>query len=178
MATSLFRRLHSRVAGFSLIELVTVMVLLGIVAAVAAPFISDSFKAYFTGRDLVETDWQGRVALERMTRELRTVRAPVDLTMTSVSDLTFVDVDGNSVRYFMSNCVLTICELTRLVPPSVTGQPLATGISGLAFTYLLRDGKTTTVAPASVYYIIVDFTANQGGNSRTYQATVSPRNFP
>jgi len=56
MATSLFRRLHSRVAGFSLIELVTVMVLLGIVAAVAAPFISDSFKAYFTGRDLVETE--------------------------------------------------------------------------------------------------------------------------
>ena len=159
-------------AGFSLVELVVVIVLLGIVAAVAAPFVSNSFKAYFTGRDLVETDWQGRVALERMTRELRTVRLPADLTMTSGSDLTFVDIDGNSVRYFMSNCVLTICELTR------NTQPLATGVSGLAFSYLQRDGKTTTVTPASVYYITVDFTATQGANSRPYQATVSPRNFP
>ena len=178
MKTSAIRRLHSHVAGFSLIELVTVMVLLGIVAAVAAPFVSNSFTAFFTGRDLVETDWQGRVALERMTRELRTLRAPADITMTSASDLTFVDIDGNSVRYFMSNCVLTICELTRLVPPSATGQPLATGISGLAFSYLQRDGKTATAAPASVYYVIVDFTATQGANSRSYQATVSPRNFP
>ena len=159
-------------AGFSLVELVVVIVLLSIVAAVAAPMVGNGFKAYFTGRDLVETDWQGRVALERMTRELRTLRAPADITMTSASDLTFLDIDGNSVRYFLSNCVLTICELTR------NTQPLATGISGLAFSYLLRDGKTTTVTPASVYYVIVDFTATQGGNSRTYQATVSPRNFP
>lgn len=166
------RRLRLGVAGFSLIELVTVMVLLGIIAAVAAPFVSNSFNAFFTGRDLVETDWQGRVALERMTRELRTVRAPADITMTSASDLTFLDVDGNLVRYFMSNCVLAICELTR------NTQPLATGISGLAFSYLLRDGKTATALPANVYYIIVDFTATQGANSRTYQATVSPRNFP
>ena len=172
MNTSAIRRLRPRVAGFSLIELVIVIVLLGIVSAVAAPFAINAFNAYFTGRDLVETDWQARVALERMTRELRTVRAPAAITMTSASDLTFVDIDGTSVRYFMSNCVLTICELTR------NTQPLATGISGLAFSYLQRDGKTTTAAPASVYYVVVDFTATQGANSRPYQATVSPRNFP
>ena len=175
MNTSAIRRLRPRVAGFSLIELVIVIVLLGIVSAVAAPFAINAFNAYFTGRDLVETDWQARVALERMTRELRTVRAPAAITMTSGSDLSIVDVDGNAIRYCLGTvgtCPGATGELTR------NTQPLATGISGLAFSYLLKDGKTTTAAPASVYYVVVDFTATQGVNSRTYQATVSPRNFP
>lgn len=169
------RHFRPRVSGFSLIELVIVIVLLGIVSAVAAPFAINAFRAYFTGRDLVETDWQARVALERMTRELRIVRAPADLIITSASDITFTDIDGNSIRYCMgtvAGCPGLLGELTR------NTQPLATGISGLAFSYLQRDGKTATAAPASVYYVIVDFTATQGANSRPYQATVSPRNFP
>lgn len=160
--------------GFSLLELVMVIILLSIAAAVAAPFIANGFKAYFTGRDLVETDWQARVALERITRELRTVRAPADLSILSASDLTFIDIDGNSIRYCMGavgTCSGASGELTR------NAQPLATGISGLSFSYLTK-AAASTVTPSQVFYVIVDFTATQGLNSRAYQATISPRNFP
>ena len=169
-------RAHASAAGFSLFELVMVIVLLTIVAAVAAPFASNGFKAYYTGRDLAETDWQARVALERMTRDLRSVRAPADITMTSGADLSIIDVDGTTIRYCLGTigtCPGASGELMR------NTQPLATGVSGLVFSYLTRaNPPVTTAVPANVYYIVVDFTATQGSNSRPYQATVSPRTFP
>lgn len=160
--------------GFSLIELIMVIVLLAIVAVVAAPVLSGGFKAYFIGRDIAETDWQARVALERMTRELRSVRAPADLTITSASDITFTDVDGNSIRYCMGTvggCPGAAGELTR------NTQPLASGVSGLTFSYLTRTGASTVVV-AQVFHITVGFMATQNTISKSFQTTLSPRNFP
>ena len=169
------KRHHYRFAvGFSLLELIMVMVVLGIVAAVAAPFLSASFQSYFTGKDISETDWQARVALERMSRELRSVRAPADLIITSANDITFTDVDGNSTRYCrgtVGGCPGAAGELTR------NNQPLATGISALTFSFLTRTGAVTAVA-ANVFYITVAFTATQNTIIKSFQATVSPRNFP
>ena len=159
--------------GFSLLELIMVMVVLGIVAAVAAPFLSASFQSYFIGKDISETDSQARVALERLSRELRSVRTPADLIITSGGDISFTDVDGNSIRYCMGTvggCLGAVGELTR------SGQPLATGISALTFTFLTRTGAVTAVA-ANVFYITVSFTATRNTISKSFTATVSPRNF-
>lgn len=57
--------------GFTLIELVTVMVLLGIVAIVLAPVISANMSTYSAARDQVELTARGRLALERLAREVR-----------------------------------------------------------------------------------------------------------
>ena len=151
-----------------------VIVLLGIVTAVAAPFLSAGFQSYFIGKDISETDWQARVALERMSRELRSVRAPADLIITSANDITFTDVDGNSTRFCMGtvgSCPGATGELTR------NSQPLATGISALTFSFLTKTGAATAVA-ANVFYITVAFTATQNTIVKSFQATVSPRNFP
>ncbi len=168
----LFR--HCLANGFSLLEMIMVTVLLGILAAVAAPIMSSGFNAYFTGKDISETDWHARVALERLSRELRTIRAPADLTITSVSDITFTDVDGNTIRFCMGtvgSCPGAAGELMR------NAQPLASGISGLTFSYLTRAGAATVVV-AQVFYINVGFTATQNAIIKPFQATVSPRNFP
>jgi prepilin-type N-terminal cleavage/methylation domain-containing protein len=160
--------------GFSLFELVMVIVVFGIVAAVAAATMGSGFRAYFTGRDIADTDWQARVALERMTRELRAIRAPADLAITSASDITFVDIDGASIRY---------CQATIGTCPGTAGElmrnsvALASGVGGLQFTYLTRTGAATGV-PAQVFYVNVAFTVTQGTMSGTYQGTVGPRNFP
>ena len=168
---------NSASRGFTFVELIAVIVLMGIVGAMTAQLLGQGFTAYITGRNIAETDWQARVAVERMTRELRAIRSPTatDITMTSASDLSFVDVDGNSIRYCMGavgTCPGATGELIRI------SQPLATGISGLAFSYLANDGKTTTATPATVYYVGVALTATQGTISKNYQIMVSPRNFP
>jgi hypothetical protein len=109
-----------------------------------------------------------------MSRELRTIRAPADLTITSASDISFIDSEGRTIRY---------CQATVGTCPGIAGElmrnavPLASGIAGLSFSFLTRTGAATAV-PAQVFYVNVDFTAAQGTISRVYQVTVSPRNFP
>ena len=163
-----------REAGFTLVELVMVIVLFGIVAAFAAPAMQSGFQAYFTGRDIAEVDWQARVALERMTRELRTVRAPADLSLAAAGDLTFVDIDGNSIRYCMGavgTCPGAAGELMR------NSQPLATGIGALTFWFLTRTAGATAT-PALVFYVSASFTATRNTITKTHQVTIAPRNFP
>jgi prepilin-type N-terminal cleavage/methylation domain-containing protein len=163
-----------RCGGFSLIELVIVMVLFGIVAAVAAPVLTSGFRAWVTGKDIAEVDWQARIAIERMTRELRAVRAPADLTIAAANDIAFVDVDGNLIRYCMGSvgsCPGTAGALMR------NAQPLATGISALAFSFLTRAAGATAT-PAQVFYVTVAFTATRNATSKAHRITVSPRNFP
>lgn len=163
-----------RQAGFSLVELVMVIVLFGIVAAFAAPLVGSGFQAWFTGRDISEVDWQARVAVERMTRELRAARAPTDLALAGAGDLTFVDVDGNAVRYCLGTvgtCPGAAGELMR------NSQPLASGIGTLTFTFLTRTAAATVVA-SEAFYVSVSFSATRNAITRTHQATIAPRNFP
>ena len=160
--------------GFSLIELIMIIVILAILSVVAAPLMSNLFRGYFTGKDIADTDWQARVALERMSRDLRSVRAPTDLVITAAGDISFADVDGNVIRY----CLGTVGTC-----PGVAGnlmrnaQVLAGGVTGLTFTFLTRAAAATGVA-AQVFYINSAFTVTQGTIAKSYTATVSPRNFP
>ena len=163
-----------RAAGFTLVELLMVIVLFGIVAAFAAPAMRSGFQAYFTGRDISEADWQARVALERMSRELRAVRAPADLSLAAAGDLTFVDLDGNSIRYCMGavgTCPGAAGELIR------NAQPLATGVSALTFSFLTRTGGATGT-PALAYYVSATFDETRNTITKSHQATIAPRNFP
>ncbi len=160
--------------GFTLVELLMVIVLFGIVAAFAAPAMQSGFQAYFTGRDISEADWQARVALERMTRELRAVRAPADLALAAAGDLTFVDLDGNSIRYCMGavgTCPGAAGELMR------NAQPLAVGVGALTFSFLTRTGGATGT-PALAFYVSASFSATRSTITKTHQVTVAPRNFP
>lgn len=157
--------------GFSLVEMVAVIVILGVVGSIGAVIMGKGFQAYFMGQDIANSDWQGRLALERITRELRDVRAPADLTGSLGSpdnQLDFKDTAGNSITYSLSGTTLMR-----------NAQPLADGITGLTFTYLRRDGVTSeTATAANVYYITVQITVSAPNTNVTYRDTVKPRNFP
>ena len=57
--------------GFTLIEMVTVIVLLGIIAGILTPFISSAMQAYVASKARANLVAKGRLAMERIIREVR-----------------------------------------------------------------------------------------------------------
>lgn len=60
-----------KVRGFTLIEMITVIVLLGIIAGILTPFITKAMQAYTHTKARASLVGKGRLALERLSREVR-----------------------------------------------------------------------------------------------------------
>jgi len=166
--------------GFTLIEMIMTIVILGVIVALGANMIGGSMLAYFAGRDLTELDTRGRMAVERLTRELRAVRSATatDLNIATLGQVRFNDMRGNSVCFYLAGTQLMRSADFAAACGTTGPQVLVDGVSALNFTYLLNDGVNATNNPTLVYYIIVQYTVTVSGANHTYRATVHPRNIP
>jgi prepilin-type N-terminal cleavage/methylation domain-containing protein len=155
--------------GFSLIELIVVIVVLGTIASMGAIVVRDGMLGYLRGREITSADWQGRLALERITRELRDVAAPnysnIAATSCGTSTFTFSDSSSTLISYTQSTTTLLR-----------NGQPLADNVTGLRFHCLQSDVQATATLSA-VYYVSVSMVVSTTNTDATYRATVKPRNF-
>ncbi len=167
-------------AGFTLIEMIMTIVILGVIATLGATMMGDSMLAYFAGRDLTELDTRGRMAVERLTRELRAARSATanDLNIATLGQVRFNDMRGNSVCFYLAGTQLMRSADFAAACGTTGPQVLADGISALGFTYLRNDGVTPTNNPTLVSYITVQYTVTVSGANHTYRATVHPRNIP
>jgi prepilin-type N-terminal cleavage/methylation domain-containing protein len=171
--------------GFTLIEVVVTMIVAAILFGLGATVISGAFRTYFLGREINQNDWQGRLALERMTRELRTVRAatnppipPGDLNINTAGQITFVDFSGNTIVYRQTGNTIERSQNAGAF------QPLADNVSTtspLTFSYLRNDGVTPEPVlggfSTNVYYVTLSFTVSSANASATYRGTVKPTSF-
>lgn len=164
--------------GFTLIEIVLTIALVGIVAGVAAVIIMQGTSSYSTGRSRLEAHEQARFALERMSREVRQVRsrsaAPVDdiITMTA-ANLEFIDVNGTQIGFRLNGDIM---ERRENAGP---WQVLATGITapaGALFSYLDAAGAAGA-SQAALWSIRVELAAAKEQESLTLRTVVHPRNF-
>lgn len=62
---------HKRTRGFTLIEMVMVIVLLGVIGGILTPFILKAMQAYMGSKARAELVGKGRLAMERLSREVR-----------------------------------------------------------------------------------------------------------
>ncbi|MDR3476531.1 MAG: prepilin-type N-terminal cleavage/methylation domain-containing protein [Gammaproteobacteria bacterium] len=160
-----------KTGGFTLIELVVVIMVISIIAAIGSRILSQSFSNYFKNKNLVESDWQPRIALERMQRDIRSVRSPSDISTATATSFVFVDTDGNTIAYSLSGT-----SLMHQINGG-TAQVLADGIQSLTFAYFDLNGNTTAVL-ANIRFI--QFSLNVTQNSTNYVVTsgVYGRNLP
>ena len=155
--------LRRRLQGFTLIEMVMTIMIFGIIAVVVSRTLFHGYQTFMTAQHISDVDWQGFLALERITDDLRTIRSPADITTLQTSQLTFVNVSGSSVQFQLSGS-----NLLR------NGQILASGVQGLTFNYLNSSGATTASA-AAVRYIRVSVNVASGGISLPFSTLIAVR---
>ncbi len=119
------------------------MIVVGVLATIGATVMSGGFRTYFLGREIAQDDAQGRLALERMSRELRAVRSTADLDISVQNQVSFTDLSGTAIGYRL-NAASQIERSQSGV--AGTYQPLADNVSALTITYNLT--YRTTVKPA------------------------------
>ena len=71
--------------GFTLVEIVMVIVILGVIGAFTFSFVADGVRAFQKSRDRKDLYDQGRLALERMVRELRDGKEITDCSSDSIT---------------------------------------------------------------------------------------------
>lgn len=155
--------------GFSLVELIVVIAVLGVVASMGVVVVRDGMLGYLRGREITSADWQGRLALERIARELRDIAPPAggvaSIASCGGSTFAFSDINGTPISYTQSASTLLR-----------NGQPLADNVTGLRF-YCLQSNVQATITPGAAYYVTVSMVVSTANTSATYRSTVKPRNF-
>jgi prepilin-type N-terminal cleavage/methylation domain-containing protein len=136
---------RSRVArsrGFTLLEAVVAIVLLGLLASVGTNMMSDTMIASFTTTQNHSSGSQLRFAVERMAREIREMAYAAtgyDITTKTSTSLVFKKEDGTTVS--ISASANTVTMAYGATSSTLTDQ-LSTG--GLSLTYLDQLGAATT----------------------------------
>lgn len=169
--------------GFTLTELLVVTTVLGMILAGVVLIQMQGQQAYLVGSHRVEVQQNNRATLELITRELRSAQAVT--TVTSATDLTFVDLNGTTIRYQLSGATLN-----RITGGTTT--PLIGGVQTLVLSYYsawngATNTGTTTTTPATVRLVRLQLVtgtedyagAGSAANQRaTMESLVRLRNIP
>jgi prepilin-type N-terminal cleavage/methylation domain-containing protein len=155
-------------SGFTLIEMVITLILVGIIAAITGIMMQQGIMAYLAQTNEANIADQGRLGIERMAREIRTIRSrtAADIPTMTAATLSFVDIGGNAIAYTSGGG-----NITR------NGTLLATGnAAALGFSYFQQNGAPA-VAAAQVWVIQVDLSLTTGGQTQAFRIRVHPRSF-
>lgn len=155
-------------AGFTLIEIVITIVLIAIISSIAAMIILQGVKTYSAEDSRSNMHYQARLAMERMTKEIRQIRSAstADIPTMTATDLRFTNVGG------------AIVEFTWTTPNlNLLANQLASGITAFTFKYYLVDGTTPTADKTQMWFVEIILTAQQGTETLQMNSRVHPMNF-
>jgi hypothetical protein len=142
------------------------MVVIGIIAYVAAQALSSGSRAFFQTDFRKEALDQSRIAMERMVREIRTLRDSSSVITSSATRFNFTDASGNAIDFSWTNP-----NITRNV------DILASNISALAFGYVRADGTVDPAFSANTRRVRITMTATVSGESVQLQSEAYLRNL-
>jgi prepilin-type N-terminal cleavage/methylation domain-containing protein len=121
--------------GFTLIEIIVVIVILSIVSAITIKFLVDSIKIYTMTVNQKTLFDEGKLALERMCRDIRDARSITGTTASSITfirnDATAQDIAGETI-IFQRNAAANTLEKVKSSP--VATSTMASNVTAFAVT--------------------------------------------
>ncbi|MDH4163663.1 MAG: type II secretion system GspH family protein [Nitrospirota bacterium] len=156
--------------GFTLVEIVITIVLIGVLSGIAAMIILQGVRSYSGEQTRSDAHYQARIAMERMAREIRLIRSQgADIITMANNDLRFIDVTGATIGFSWAGPVLSRWN-------GASNDLLASGITAFTFNYYQQDG-VTAASPADLWFVEITMTASAGGETFDMRTRVHPRNF-
>jgi len=174
-------------AGHSLVEVLVAMAIMALLMAATLSLLQSGLAAWGWGSGRVEAQQAIRVALERMTRELR--EAGYDPTSAGIEAVVVAeatrivfqrDLNGNGLidpTHERVTYLLRAGETTLRRDAGGGAQPIAEGVRRFVLLYLDKDGDPT-VDPAHVALVRIELEAGRRGPEAIMSTQVMLRNAP
>lgn len=153
--------------GFTLTELIIVIILVGIIAGVVTPFIANSFSYWVITRAERDAIFGSRLALNRMVREIRQIKNVSSIGNYTATQFSYTDINNNSMDFRQSGASLyrNTDELSdKLQDPG-----------GLEFTYLDQNG-TVTATQGNIRMVRIQLILESGEAKVTIRSLARFRN--
>ena len=161
--------------GFTLIELVVVITIIGIIAGVVGFILFGAVDAWTFRLKRAGLLSDGRLAINRIVREVREVKDLTSVIAASSSQFRFIDTDDTDITYSLNGSDLERTE-------DGTANTLAENVSSLSFTYYDFNGSTISTPAVSssatdIRRVLIDLTLTKDGEDVYLESESVPRNF-
>jgi prepilin-type N-terminal cleavage/methylation domain-containing protein len=166
-----------RIEGFSLVELVLVIAILGILAVFVGPVLYNAIRAYDTVQTSGQTQAKVRYAVERMSREIREIRRRVtdvralDIATMTTNTLTFVNTQGRTIVIARTGNTLTLSDTT--LSGVLTDQ-----INAFSLAYFQPNASTVAANASSLGFVQISLAVSEGSAVFASRVRVDIRNTP
>lgn len=152
--------LGRRLSGFTLLEMVMTITILGTIAAVGAQILTSGVQVFDASQGALATLAKANYATERLAREMRSVdysAGAYTISAMTSTRFAFTKTDGESVDLRFTTPNLTVAY------GSVAGTyVLSDQVTAASFTYYQSDGLTTTASASTVAYVDLQITWSDG----------------
>ena len=155
--------------GFTLVEFAIVIVLTGIIAGILSVLIREVASTYTFIRVRGVALADNRLAVDRMTREIRQIASATTIYVADSEKIDFGKIDGEKIIFEKSGIDLlrntdklaTDVTLFDLVYYDIANNPL----------------DRPVVDPSSIWRILIKLTIKKGDQTVKFQSQVHPRNL-
>ena len=154
--------------GFSLIEMMVVVVILGVIVLGLVTFFTGGAKSWVAGQSQLEAQRNARQAMDRMVREIR--EASDIIASSTSSEINFNTPWSTNLKYSW---------LGDKWDPILKGtNPLINNVQSLTFTYFDNSGNSVAPESASKVHINLQVDVDKDNNPDiTLNSDINLRNF-
>ncbi|MCM8800679.1 MAG: prepilin-type N-terminal cleavage/methylation domain-containing protein [Candidatus Omnitrophica bacterium] len=160
--------------GITLIELIMVIIIVAVLVGVSSMYIKEIIDLWRFLSFRNEVVSEVRLALSRMQREIREVRDSLSISVASVNQFQFTDINENSINFYLSG--------NNLMRNSYI---LAGNVTSLKFCYYNFDNQPSCLPECNcsvsnfsdISRIVIEIQVTSGGQTKILRTQVYPRNL-